>query len=339
MARRYPQSVIHGQKKTESVKILEEIAKVLDIEADALRSVRENLTDAFEKAVEVIAGCNGQVCVTGIGKSGIIGAKIAATLRSTGTPAVFLHASEAMHGDVGMVGPRDVVLAIGKSGESQELNALLRILKRNGNVIISITSSSRSAMAELSDIVLCLPIPREACPLNLAPTASTTAALAVGDAIAVTLMKLKNISVDQFAMHHPGGQIGRRLTLTVDDIMRKGDQNPVISVAAPVKDMLVQITAFRVGAISVTNESGHLLGLVTDYDIRKVLESGRNILELSIAEVMNKKPLTVSDQDKAFEVLELLRSQKKPIAVVPVIASDRRAIGMVHLHDLISAGL
>lgn len=339
MARRHPQSAIHGQKKTESVNILEEIANVLDIEVEALRSVRQNLTDAFEKAVEIIAGCKGQVCVTGIGKSGIIGAKIAATLRSTGTPALFLHASEAMHGDVGMVGPQDVVVAIGKSGESQELNALLRILKRNGNVIISITSSSRSAMTELSDIVLCLPIPREACPLNLAPTASTTAALAVGDAIAVTLMKLKNISVDQFAMHHPGGQLGRRLTLTVEDIMRKGQENPVISIAAPIREMLVQITAFRVGAISVSNESGLLLGLVTDYDIRKVLESGRNILELSIADVMNKKPLTVSGQDKAFEVLELLRSQKKPIAVVPVIAADRRAIGMVHLHDLIGAGL
>src|SRR4029078_11985597 len=197
----------------------------------------------FEAAVRMIAGAKGQVVFTGIGKSGIIANKIAATFRSTGTQAIFLHASEALHGDIGMIGRGDVMVAIGKSGETSELNDLLRFVRKSGARVISITSSGTSAMAKLSDIFLNLPVPREACPLNLAPTASTTAALAVGDAIAVTLMKIKNVSAADVARHHPGGQLGRRLLLTVEDVMRKGDENPIILMDRPVKEMLVKITA------------------------------------------------------------------------------------------------
>ncbi len=319
--------------------ILEEIRNVIDIEIEALQSVRQKVGPEFELAVQAIAECEGQVIVTGVGKSGIIANKIAATLRSTGTPAIFLHAGEALHGDIGIVTSRDVVLAVGKSGETGELNSLLRFLKKSAVRIISLTSNDTSSMAQLSDIVLNLNIPREACPLNLAPTASTTAALAVGDAIAVVLMKLKNISEADFARHHPGGQLGRRLLLTVDDVMRKDKENPVISIAQSVKEMVVRITAFRVGAISVVNDQGELLGLVTDYDIRRALESGHDIFSMKIADIMNASPEVVFADEKAVDALEKMKERSKPTAVIPVVNRNRKVVGMIHLHDLISAGL
>jgi arabinose-5-phosphate isomerase len=319
--------------------ILREIADVIDIEIEALQSVRQQLGPEFEQAVRAFADCRGQIIVTGVGKSGIIATKIAATLRSTGTSAIFLHAVEALHGDIGIVGPDDVVLAVGKSGETGELNSLLKFLKRNGARIISLTSNESSSMAKLSDIVLNLRIPREACPLNLAPTASTTAALVVGDAIAVALMKIKNISADDFARHHPGGQLGRRLLLSVEDVMRKGVENPIISVERSVKEMLIQITAFRVGAISVVGPHGELIGLVTDYDIRRALESERNIASMSIREMMNSAPAVVFSDERAIEAFETMKQRDKPTAVLPVLNRERKVVGMVHLHDLISAGL
>jgi arabinose-5-phosphate isomerase len=287
----------------------------------------------------MLAACTGQIIVTGVGKSGIIATKIAATLRSTGTPAIFLHAGEALHGDIGIVCPSDVVLAVGKSGETDELNSLLRFLKKTGAKIISLTSNGTSAMAKLSDIVLSLHVPREACPLNLTPTASTTAALAVGDAIAIALMRMKNISESDFARTHPGGQLGKRLLLTVDDVMRKNEQNPVIRADRTTKEMLIQITAFRVGAISVIDKDGQLLGLVTDYDIRKTLESGRDLFALKISDVMNSSPDVVFSDEKAIHALEKMKARNKPTAVIPVLDRSRKVVGMVHLHDLISAGL
>jgi arabinose-5-phosphate isomerase len=326
-------------KARPKLEILQEIANVLDIEIEALQSVRQQLGREFEEAVQVFAECTGQIIVTGVGKSGIVANKIAATLRSTGTPAIFLHAGEALHGDVGIVTAKDVVLAVGKSGETGELNSLLRFLKKNGTRIISLTSNGSSSMAKLSDIVLNLPVPREACPLNLAPTASTTAAIAVGDAIAVTLMKIKNVSEADFARHHPGGQLGRRLLLTVEDVMRKGDENPIILIDRPVKEMLVKITTFRVGAISVVDRKGGLLGLVTDYDIRKALESDRALTSLTIREMMNPAPAVIFHDERALDAFETMKRRDKPTAVLPVVDRHRRVVGMVHLHDLISAGL
>jgi len=321
------------------VNILDEIGRVLDIEIEALQSVRQNISSAFVRAVELIAACRGQVLVSGIGKSGIIGTKIAATLRSTGTPATFLHPGDALHGDVGTVREDDVFLAIGKSGETTELNALLRIIRKIGIPVIAITSNADSSMAALSDVVIDLQIPREACPLNLAPTASTTAALAVGDAIAVALMKLKNVSTEDFARHHPGGQLGKRLLLTVEDVMRNVDERPVIRIDATVREMLVAITAFHVGAICVTGENETLIGLVTDYDIRKMLETGQDIFVMKISDIMNPTPEVAYNTDRAVDALDKMRSRSKPIAVLPVITPDRRVLGIVHLHDLIAAGL
>lgn len=320
--------------------IIDEITRVLDIEIEGLQSVRERISTPFAEAVELIANCEGQVFVSGVGKSGIIAQKIAATLRSTGTPAVFLHGGDGLHGDVGMVSGRDVILALGKSGETAELNTLLQAGRSNRAPVISITSSPNSSMADLSDIVLDVGSSPEACPLNLAPTTSTTVALAVGDGIAVALMKVKGISEEDFARHHPGGQLGRRLLLKVNDLMRKGDHNPVMSVDNPVREMLARITAFQVGAISVVGTTGELLGLVTDYDIRKALESNQNILEMTIEELMNATPETISEDERAVVALERMQGHaNKPIAVIPVVDADKRPVGMIHLHDLIAAGL
>ena len=326
-------------KRENKIDILQEIVRVLDIEIEGLQAVRSSLNEKFANVVELIASSHGHVFLTGVGKSGIIAQKIAATMRSTGTPATFLHASEALHGDLGIVGGNDILIAIGKSGETSELNSLLRIVKKLGTTIISITANGVSSMAALSDVVLDLNIPREACPLNLAPTTSTTAALVVGDAIAVALMKLKNVSAEDFAKHHPAGQIGARLLLSVADVMRKGDQNPVINVEQSIKEMLVQITAFRVGAISVTNETGELLGLVSDYDIRKALESDRDIFSMKISDMMNPSPEWIFEDVKAGEALEMMRQRNKPTAILPVLNRQSKVVGMIHLHDLISAGL
>jgi len=321
------------------IDIREEIGRVLDIEIEALQSVRKNISSAFVRAVERIADCRGQVLVSGIGKSGIIAAKIAATFRSTGTAATFLHPGDALHGDVGIVREDDLVLAIGKSGETTELNALLRVIRKIGVPVVAITSNASSSMAALSDVVIDLQIPREACPLNLAPTASTTAALAVGDAIAVALMKLKNISAEDFARHHPGGQLGKRLLLTVEDVLRQGAEKPVIHIHASVKEMLVAITAFHVGAICVADDLEKLLGLVTDYDVRKMLETGQDIFAMKVAGIMNPAPEVAYTTDRAIDALERMRSRTKPTAVLPVLTPDHRILGIVHLHDLIAAGL
>jgi arabinose-5-phosphate isomerase len=318
---------------------LAQIAEVLDIEIAAVQSVRDSLTDNFVRAVEMIADCRGQVLVTGVGKSGIIAQKIASTFRSTGTPATFLHAGDALHGDIGIVQDEDVVLAIGKSGETGELNTLLRFLKKNGTRVIAMTANGSSPLAALADIVLELKIPREACPLNLAPTASTTAALAVGDALAVVLMKKNNLSEQDFARRHPGGQLGRRLVLTVADVMRKGPDNPVVPVESSIKEMLIKITAFRVGAISVVDAKGRLLGLVTDYDIRRVLEADKNLMSMRIQDLMNSAPATVLPNTLAVDALEAMRRRKKPTAVLPVVDEGGIAVGMIHIHDLIAAGL
>lgn len=275
----------------------------------------------------------------GVGKSGLIANKISATMVSTGTPAVFLHGSEGMHGDIGIVAKDDIVLAIGKSGESEELLVLLPFIRKIGARIISITAKAESALARGSDLVLMTPIEEEACPLNMAPTCSTTAALVLGDAIAMALMKLRNFQPDDFALFHPGGQLGKRLLLTVGDCMRKGEGNPVIDVAQSIRTMLCEMTSKRAGALSVINEQQQLLGLITDFDIRRTLEDGHDPLGLTIAEMMNAKPTWVYEDEKAITTLELMEKREKPISVLPVLNRQEKVVGMVHLHDFITRGL
>ncbi|MBI5201911.1 MAG: KpsF/GutQ family sugar-phosphate isomerase [Elusimicrobia bacterium] len=309
------------------------------MEAEALRQVRDAVNGSFSKAVALLAKCRGKVVVTGMGKSGLIGQKVAATLAATGTPAISLHPAEGMHGDLGVVQATDVVLAIGKSGESDELNAILPSLRRIGAPIIAITSNRRSTLARKSDVVLLTPIDGEACPLNLSPTCSTTAALAVGDALAVTLMKLRGFRKEQFAALHPGGRLGKRLTLTVADIMRDGEQNPAIPVTATMQEALVEMTRQHAGAVSVVDRSGKLRGLVTDYDIRRHLERGENVLKKSVKDIMNPKPTAIRSDSLAIEAADLMGNRKFPFTVLPVVDKKGRAIGMINLVDIRSRGL
>lgn len=319
--------------------ILRDMKNVFEIEIEALQSVMKSMSPEFERVVRVIAACRGRVILTGIGKSGIVANKIAATLTSTGTPAAYIQAAEALHGDIGLVSAADVLVAVGKSGESVELNALLPAVKKMGVTIVAITGSADSRMARFADIVLELKIPREACPLNLAPTSSTTASLVLGDAIAVALMKLKKVSAVDFARHHPGGQLGKRLLLEVKDVMRTGDRNPTVKVTDTVRRMLVLITEGQAGAISVIDSRGGLAGLVSDYDVRKALENTEAIFDLRIRDIMNAKPIFVFSDQMATEALDLMRLRKKPTSVLPVLGRSRKVVGMIHIMDLVAAGL
>jgi arabinose-5-phosphate isomerase len=319
--------------------ILRDLKNVFEIEIEALQSVMRTISPEFGRAVRTIAQSRGRVIVTGIGKSGIIANKIAATLTSTGTQAIYIHAGEALHGDVGIVSSSDVLIAIGKSGESGELNTLLPIVRKIGAKIIAITANAQSRMAKSSDIILELKIPREACPLNLAPTSSTTASLVLGDAIAVALMKLKKVSTADFARTHPGGQLGRRLRLQVADVMRTGSRNPVVNINDTVRHMLGLITEGQAGAISVLGPNKALAGLVSDYDVRRVLERGEAIFDLKIRDIMNPNPLFVFEDQMATEALELMRSRKKPVNILPVLNRNQKVVGMVLIMDLVSAGI
>lgn len=319
--------------------VAKEIARVIELEAQTIHRLLESVGSEYEEAVRWIYEGHGKVIVTGIGKSGLIAQKIASTMVSTGTRAMFLHPSEGMHGDIGIAQPDDVVIAISKSGESAEVLALLPSIREIGARLIAITAKPDSTLGRRADLILRLPVSEEACPLNMAPTCSTTAALVVGDALAIALMKLRKFNTEDFALNHPGGQLGKRLLLKVGDIMRKGAANPTITATGTIHEMFCEITAKRAGAVSVVDEAGHLLGLVTDYDIRKVLEKGRNILDMTISDLMNKIPTHVSPDMKAIEALELMEKRDKPFVVLPVLDAQRKAVGMIHLHDLVAQGL
>ena len=319
--------------------ILEELRRVVGLEAKALTQLEESLDVRFEEAVRMLQACQGKVILMGVGKSGLIANKIAATMVSTGTPAVFLHGSEGMHGDIGIVAKDDIVLAVGKSGESEEMLALLPFIRKIGARILAITANAESTLARGSDLVLITPIEEEACPLNMAPTCSTTAALVLGDAIAMALMKLRNFQPDDFALFHPGGQLGKRLLLTVGDCMRKGDANPVIDATQSIRTMLCEMTSKRAGAVSVINDQSRLIGLITDFDIRRSLEEGQDFFAMTIAEVMNAKPNWVYLDEKAVIALEFMEKREKPISVLPVLDRQEKVVGMIHLHDLVSRGI
>jgi arabinose-5-phosphate isomerase len=319
--------------------ILAEIKRVLDLEGGAIARLRESVGPAYEQAVRLMYASPGKVILTGVGKSGIIAQKIASTMVSTGTPALFLHPTEGMHGDIGIVHKDDVIVAVGKSGESDELIAMLPFIRKIGARLIAITAEAEATMARHADIVLLTPMEEEACPLNMAPTCSTTAALVVGDALAMALMKLRNFQPEDFARHHPGGQLGKRLLLTVRDLMRTGPRNPVVHVGASVQTLFSEITAKHTGAVSIVDDTGRLAGLVTDYDIRRAVGQGRNIFTMSIPEIMNPAPISIDADAKAVQALKLMEEREKPFAVLPVVEADRIVCGMIHLHDLIDKGL
>lgn len=319
--------------------VIDEIRRVLELERETIARLIHAIGDPYVDAVHRIRSCTGKVILTGIGKSGLIAQKIASTMVSTGTPAMFLHPAEGMHGDIGIVHKDDIVIAISKSGESDELIALLPSIRKIGARLIAITAKQGSMLAKNAEIVLVTPIEEEACPLNMAPTCSTTAALVVGDALAITLMKLRNFQPEDFALYHPGGQLGKRLLLNVKDVMRTGDANPVIESTVSVKEMLFEITNKRAGAVSVVGADRRLLGLVTDYDIRRALEKWGNVLAMSVSDLMNKTPTFVYEDEKAIRALEIMENRDKPFLVLPVLNRQEEVIGMIHLHDLVAKGL
>ncbi|HEY1610611.1 MAG TPA: KpsF/GutQ family sugar-phosphate isomerase, partial [Paraburkholderia sp.] len=283
---------------------------VLDIEADAVRGLRDRLDDGFVGAVGLILGCRGRVVVSGIGKSGHIGRKLAATFASTGTPAFFVHPAEASHGDLGMVTADDVFVALSNSGESEELVAILPLVKRIGAKLIAMTGRPASTLAKLSDMHLYAGVEKEACSLNLAPTASTTAALALGDALAVAVLDARGFGPDDFARSHPGGALGRRLLTYVRDVMRIGDQVPLVHQDATVRDALFQITAKRMGMTAIVDHDSRVVGIFTDGDLRRVLEREGDFRNLTITSVMTKAPRTIGPDHLAVEAVELMERHR-----------------------------
>ncbi len=309
--------------------------EVLDIEAQGLAAVRDRLDGSFVRALELMASCSGRVVVTGLGKSGLVGRKIAATLSSTGTPSFFLHPVEGAHGDLGMIRREDVIVAISNSGETDELNNILPSLKSLAGYVISLTGGLRSTMARLSDVVIDTSVPCEACPLGVAPTASTTAALAVGDALAVCLIEWKSFALEDFRRFHPGGALGQRLTKNVEELMRSS-QLPVVPSGVSLGQALTVLNEGRLGCVCVLDPSGRLVGLLTDGDVRRLVCANRLLMDDVVDSVMNASPLHASPGQKAAEVLDLMES--RAITVLPVVAPDRTLAGMVHMHDVLGQG-
>ncbi len=308
---------------------------VLDIETDALKLSHKSVDDQFLKAVKAIAACKGRVVVLGIGKSGIIGRKISATLASTGTPSFFVHPVEALHGDLGMITPGDIIIAISFSGQTEEINKILPSLERRKLTIISITGHRHSKLALMSDIAVTVHIEREACPYNLAPTASTTATLAVGDALAVCLMEIKHFEKKDFATFHPGGSLGKLLTQSVKDLMRKGKNNPTVTAKETVQDALFVMTKTgAVGATSVVDKNGKLLGYFTDGDLRRILQKdGTNVLSKKITEVMTKNPYHLLDTLPAIEAAKMIH--RTHVDNLPVLDKTGKVVGIIDEKDLI----
>jgi len=319
--------------------ISKEIKRVIDIQQQSLKEAKSAVGPSFQSAVRAIFKCRGKVIVTGIGKSGLVAQKIASTLVSTGTPAIYLHPVEGMHGNLGVVNKNDILLAIGKSGESEELLNILPSVKKIGAQIVCMTANKNSSLAQKSSIRLVVPVRREACPLNLAPTTSSTVSLVMGDAIAIVLMKMRGFDPQRFALYHPGGALGKRLLLTVSDVMRGGKRNPVVSINASMDRLLVEISRKWTGAASIVDKKRKLVGLVTDYDIREAFFKGRVISGLHIPDVMKKNPIHIGQKEPAAKALLLMESRKKPLTVLPVVDHQRRSVGMLHLHDLIGHGL
>ena len=307
----------------------------LDIEAAALQGLKTRLDERFVRAVEMMLQVKGRVVVTGMGKSGHIGRKIAATLASTGTPAMFVHPAEASHGDLGMIKVVDVVLAISNSGESDELVAILPVLKRQGVPLIAMTGGLQSSLARHADVVLDSSVEKEACPLNLAPTASTTAQLALGDALAVALLDARGFKPEDFARSHPGGSLGRRLLTHVSDVMRKGDQVPHVSANASFSELMREMSHKGLGASAIVDEQRHILGIFTDGDLRRLIEKGVDLRALLAKDVMHANPRTVNEDALAVEAAELMEQFK--ITSVLVVNAQGLLSGALNSNDLMRA--
>ena len=309
--------------------------RVLRIEADAILGLIPRRDERFERAVELLRGCGGRVIVTGMGKSGLIGRKIAATLASTGTPAHFLHPAEGVHGDLGMVARGDLVLALSNSGETDEVLAILPPLKRLGVPIVLLTGNPASSLARQCEVVLDVSVPEEACPMNLAPTSSTTATLAVGDALALALLELRGFRPEDYAALHPRGSLGWRALFRVADLMLTGDAVPVVSEETPLREAIVEITRKRKGTTTVIDGAGRLAGVITDGDLRRLHLTGQSVDDLAAGQVGSREPKTIRAEDLASTALEVMETWQ--ITSLVIVDEARRPVGLIHLHDILRA--
>ncbi len=318
--------------------IREKAKEVIRKEARAVLDLEKKIDDQFVKAVELILKCKGRVIVTGMGKSGIIGKKIAATLTSTGTAAFFLHPAEATHGDLGMVRKKkDVVIAITKSGDTDELYQLIPLFKRLAVPIITLTGNPNSPVAEKSDVVIDVSVGEEACPHNMVPTSSTTATLVMGDALAIALLDERHFSSEDFALLHPGGQLGRKLILKVADVMHTGDQIPIVSEETNMKDVILEMTSKRLGTTTVINKKGELVGIFTDGDLRRLVERTDEIFSLKAKQAMTRNPKTINGEELAVKALNMMESYS--ITSLIITNGKKEPIGIIHLHDILKAGV
>ena len=320
--------------------IKERAIETLKIEAEAVENLIPRIDEEFISAIQEILQCKGRVVVTGMGKSGHIGKKIAATLASTGTPAFFLHPAEAYHGDLGMVTENDVVIAISNSGESSEIVNILPVIRRIGAKIIAMCGRKNSSLGKNSDYFINIGVEREACTLGLAPTASTTATLAMGDAIAMSLMEKKKFTSQDYALFHPGGALGRKLLLTVGDVMHKDEENPVVKIGATVKDAIFEMTSKGLGAVSVSDENDKFIGIVTDGIIRRALEKDNNFIDEPVENIMFRNALIIEPNKLATAALSVMEKHKpRPVTVLPVVNKEKNIVGMIHLTDLLRQGV
>ncbi len=319
--------------------ILAEAKRVLTIESAAVAALSERLDDHFIKAVEMILACSGRVVVTGMGKSGLICQKMAATMASTGTPALFLHPAEGMHGDLGMLMRGDVVIAVSNSGETDEIVRILPTIKRLGLPLIAMSGNPASTLARAGDVALDISVQEEACPLQLAPTASTTATLAMGDALAVSLLVRRGFREEDFALYHPGGALGKRLLLRVEDMMHHGEAVPTVSCGTLLKNSLYEISSKQLGITGVVDDEGALVGVFTDGDLRRTIEIGVEVLNQPVDEFMNRNPKRILRHNLAAKALKVMENHSITSLFVFEAESDEKPVGIIHLHDLLKAGV
>ncbi len=320
-----------------SHEIIKKGKEVIRIEAAAVAGLENSIDDEFVKAIETIYKCKGRVVLTGMGKSGLIARKIVATFNSTGTASIYLHPTDALHGDLGMVRQEDVVILISKSGNTEEISNLLPMLKRLNVTLIAMCGSHESKLAQECDIFLNIGVKEEACPHDLAPTASTTATLAMGDALSVALLEKRDFTAEDFAFLHPGGSLGKRLSLQIKEIMIKGDRIPSIKENASIKDVILEITSKRLGTTCVVNDQGILAGIITDGDLRRLLERTLEIKNLTARDIMTKNPKVTKEYYLASFALQQMENFK--ITTLVIVSDDSKPVGILHLHDLINLGL
>jgi arabinose-5-phosphate isomerase len=319
-----------------------EVQGFLRLESEAIAQTAGRLQpDEIERVVQVLANCKGKIVILGVGKSGIIAHKIAATMTSTGTGALYLHPSDALHGGIGIINAEDAVMILSNSGETDEIIEMLPYLKRRQVPIIALVGNLNSTLARRADAVIDGSVDQEACPLNLAPTTSTTVALALGDALAMTLMQVKGLTPDDFAVNHPAGQLGKRLTLTVADLMHSGADNPTIALGAMWVDAVKGISAGGLGAVNVVDDEGRLAGIITDGDLRRAIQKSEpgSLANLRSDELMTPNPAVASPELLAYDALRLMEDRPSQISVLPVVDGDRICVGLVRLHDIVRSGL